>query len=1084
MKSYLLKKRMVIVLHCFFAGSIGFLLSAQEGFRGYYQYPAIHSEMIFFSAEGDIWKVPLKGGVAQRLTTHPGEESNPRISPDGKTLAFTATYEGPSEVYTMPVEGGLPQRWTYEADASIVSGWTPEGDLVYTSRAYSSLPDWQTLKINLKTREISRYPLSQASEASLSSDGRTIYFVRPAYHGNVTKRYMGGTARKIWKYTEGSAEAVQLSDEYKGESHHPMCWNNRLYFITDRDGIMNIWSMTDDGKDYRQHTQQKDFDVRYATLYNGKIAYQVGADIWLYDLSADREQKLDISLSSDMDQMREKWVKDPQQYITSVHAHPEGDKIVITARGRVFVAPRGDGRLVQLSRKEGVRYRDAVFSADGKDIITLSDESGEFEFMQIPANGIGPHKALTDDGKILRFRAYPAPDGSKIAYSDLNNDLWLLDQATKKQKLISTNREGIRGVAWSPDSRWIAFSQTADNTFAQILLYGLAEGKHIEITTDRANSTNPVWSPDGKWIYFISDRNFQSLVGSPWGTRQPEPYFDRKEKIYQVSIPGSLRSPFKPDDELYKPEKDENDKKEVSVVVDPDNIKERITELPLDPGNYSSLAVNKEAVYFVSGTGSGRDSKRNLMALKIENKGKPALSIVEGVSSVEMTSDGKMFLIGKDRNYYLIKAGTSAVSKLNDDKIDLSAWAFKIDTREDWRQLFTDAWRMERDYFYDPDMHNVDWDAMYLKYLPLVDRITSREELSDLIGRYVGELSVLHTSVRGGDVRRGSDNISVPSLGARFVRDQKAGGFRIDYIYKSDPDYPDELSPLADPVLNVSEGDILTHINGDPVLEEIHPGALLRNQSGKQVHLKLLSGTNNKAYELVVETMARESGLRYNDWEYSRRLEVEEKGEGKIGYVHLRAMGSNDIAQWYKDFYPVFDRQGLIIDVRHNNGGNIDSFILEKLLRKAWFYWQYRNKKPAWNMQYAFRGHIVVLCDQNTASDGEAFCDGFRRLGLGKTIGMRTWGGEVWLGSQNTLSDNGLARAPMNGVYGPEGEWLIEGVGFIPDIEVDNLPHQTFRGTDAQLNAAIEHLQDLIREDPREVPDPPKHPDKSFNNKK
>ena len=1082
MRPYFPFKRLVIILICIFAGSISYSVLAQ-GFKGYYRFPTVHSETIYFSAEGDIWKVSIKGGVAQRITTHPGEESNPRISPDGKTLAFSATYEGPTEVYSMPVEGGLPKRWTYEADASIVAGWTTDGELFYTTTAYSTLPDRQTVKINLKTKEISQYPLSQASEAAFSGDGNTIFFVRPAYHGNVTKRYMGGTARKIWKYTAGSAEAIQLSDEYKGESHHPMWWNSRVYFITDRDGIMNIWSMAEDGKDYRQHTNQKDFDVRYASMYEGNIAYQVGADIWLYNIDTGIEQKLDISLSSDLDQMREKWVQNPEQYITSVHAHPQGEKIVLTARGRVFVAPQGEGRLVQLSRKEGVRYRDAVFSADGKDVITLSDESGEFEFMQIPANGIGPHKALTGDGEILRFRAYPSPDGSKIAYRDLNNDLWLLDQGTKKQKLISTNREGINGVSWSPDSRWIAFSQVADNTFTQILLYGLSGENHIELTTDRANSTNPVWSHDGKWIYFISDRNFQSLVGSPWGTRQPEPYFDRKEKIYHISLQGNLRSPFKPDDELYKPVKEESEK-DIKVVVDAKNIKERIRELPLDPGNYSSLAVNKDAVYFLSRTGSGRDSKRNLMALKIDNKGKKPVSIVEDVSNVEMTSDTKMLLIVKDRNYFVVKAGTSAVSKLNDFKVDLSGWTFKMDTREDWRQLFTDAWRMERDYFYDPNMHNVDWDAMYRKYLPLVDRITTRNELSDLIGRYVGELSVLHTSVRGGDLRRGPDNISVPALGAKFARDEKVGGFKIEYIYKSDPDYPDALSPLADPVLGISEGDILTHINGDPVVNEIHPGALLRNKSGKQVHLKLISKTDNKPYETVVTTMTRESGLRYNDWEYSRRLEVEKKGEGKIGYVHLRAMGSGDIAQWYKDFYPVFDRQGLIIDVRHNNGGNIDSFILEKLLRKAWFYWQYRNKKPAWNMQYAFRGHIVVLCDQNTASDGEAFCDGFRRLGLGKTIGMRTWGGEVWLGSQNRLSDNGLARAPMNGVYGPEGEWLIEGVGFIPDIEVDNLPFETFNGTDAQLDAAIKHLEELIKEDPREVPDPPPHPDKSFRNKK
>ncbi len=1050
-----------------------------QGFKGYYQYPTISGETIYFSAEGDIWKVPLVGGLAQRLTSHAGEESYPHISPDGKTLAFSASYEGPTEVYTMPVTGGLPTRWTYEADASIVAGWTPGGEIVYTTNAYSTLPDAQTVKINPKTRVYTRVPLSQASESCFNEQGNEMYFVRPAYHGNVTKRYMGGTARKIWKYSEGAKEASQLSDDYKGGSHHPMWWNNRVYFITDRDGTMNIWSMNDAGKDYIQHTNQTDFDVRYASLDNGRIVYHVGADIFLYDISADTEKKIDITLNSDMDQMREKWVTNPEQYITSVHAHPQGEKIVITARGRVFVAPAKSGRLVQLSRKEGVRYRDALFSSDGKDILTLSDESGEFEFMQIPATGIGSHKALTSEGEILRFRGIPSPDGSFLAYTDLNNDLWLLNMETYKQKLISTNREGIGDVSWSPDSKWIAYLQIATNTFAQIYAYGVEKGEYIALTTDRANSTNPVWSPDGKWIYFISDRNFQSLVGSPWGTRQPEPYFDRQEKIYHISLQKGLRSPFKPDDELYKEEK-KSDNKNIVVRIDPDNIQSRIMEVPLAPGNYRSLSVNSDAIYFLSSTGSGRDSKTNLVLFKTGNQEKKETVFIEGVRSAEMTADGKMFLVSKDNSYYMVKAGTSPVSKLSEAKVDLSAWAFRMDTREDWKQLFTDAWRMERDYFYDPNMHNIDWDAMYQKYLPLVDRITTRSELNDLIGRYVGELSVLHTSVRGGDTRRGNDNVSVAGLGARFTRDDKGGGFRIDYIYKADPDYPDEICPLAEPGLNINEGDILTHINGDPTLDVIHPGALLRNQSGKQVRLRLISASTKMPFEVIVTAMDRESGLRYSDWEYSRRLEVEKSSEGKIGYLHLKAMGSTDIAQWYREFYPVFNRQGLIIDVRHNRGGNIDSFILEKLLRKAWFYWANRPGQASWNMQYAFRGHIVVLCDQNTASDGEAFCDGFRRLGLGKVIGMRTWGGEVWLGSQNLLSDKGLARAPMMGVYGPEGEWLIEGIGFIPDIEVDNLPHSTFNGVDSQLDAAINHLKKLIEEDPREIPPHPPYPDKSF----
>ncbi len=1047
--------------------------SIAQGVKGYYQYPALSGDKIIFAAESDLWTVSINGGLAQRLTAHPGEESFPTVSPDGKTVAFSATYEGPQEVYSMPITGGLPTRWTYEGESAVATTWTPQGELVYATRHYSTLPQYQLVKINPANSAKTRVPLEQASEATYDATGKTVYFVRPSYHGNVTKRYKGGTARQVWKYTEGTDEAIKLTTDYAGESHHPMWWNGRIYFITDRDRIMNIWSMTEDGKDLKQHTQQKIFDVRYASLANGKIVYHSGADIWLYDIATNKDQLVNITLATDLDQLREKWVKNPQEYITSIHLDPSGEKVVLTARGRIFVAPSNGSRFVQASRKEGVRYRDAIF-INSKELVTLSDESGEFELVKIPTSGIGAHTSLTKDGKILRFDPAPSPDGKLIAFTDNNNELWVFNTETKTNKKISTNQEGIAGISWSPDSKWLAFSQRAANSFYQIHLYDVAKGSYIALTTDRANSYSASWSHDGEWIYFISDRNFQSLVGSPWGPRQPEPYFDKQEKIYQIALRKGLRSPFKPVDELAP---ESNPKKEpgaVSVVIDKEGIQQRIQEVPIPAGNYSSLSVNDKGLFFISRE-TGLDAKRHLMAVKITNENPKPTTLVEDIRGYELSGNGKKLLITKGKDIYVTDASTSPVSKLSDDKVNLSNWSFSIDPKEDWKQLFTDAWRMERDYFYDPNMHGVDWDGMYKRYLPLVDRITTRAELSDLIGGFVGELEALHTSVRGGDLREGEDKITIATLGARLTRAQDKGGYRIDYIYQADPDYPDQLSPLDQPDVDVSVGDIITHINGVGTLSVPDVNALLRNQNKNQVRLGITSGSTKK--EIIVAPTTGESNLRYSDWEYSRRLETEKLGNDQIGYVHLRAMGSGDISQWYREFYPVFDKPALIIDVRSNRGGNIDSFILEKLLRKAWFYFKDRASDPTWNMQYAFRGHMVVLVNENTASDGEAFAEGFRRLEMGKVIGTRTWGGEIWLGSQNRLTDGGLARAPMTGVYGPEREWLIEGHGVVPDIEIDNLPHETFMGKDKQLEAAVKHLQELLKADPRAVPAPPKHPD-------
>jgi tricorn protease len=624
---------------------------------------------------------------------------------------------------------------------------------------------------------------------------------------------------------------------------------------------------------------------------------------------------------------------------------------------------------------------------------------------------------------------------------------------------------------------------------SQIKIYNVDQGDSIDLTTDRANSFNPRWSPDGEFIYFLSDRSFTSLVNSPWGTRQPEPYFDASEKVYHVALKSGTRSPFREDDELALKNKKEDeaaksDKKndeKVVVKIDQVDIQKRIIEVPVKPGNYNGLEVTKKALYTISSE-TGVDAKRNLSVVKIDNKDTKIITMISDINGFELTGKGEKILVRKGQNYYMIDAGTDEVKDPSKSKIDLSGWEFPITPKEDWKQIFTDAWRMERDYFYDKNMHGVDWNAMHAKYFPLVDRVTTRNELSDLIGRFVGELSALHTSVRGGDLRDDDKNIIVASLGAEFSRDKQDKGFRIDYIYKADPDYPEEKSPLDDPYLDVRVGDVVSKINGINALSALDIGELIRNQSDKQVRLTLLRGTVSR--DIIVKPINNEFNLRYRDWEYGKRLEVENKGNDQIGYLHLRAMGGNDINQFYREFYPVFNKQGLIIDVRYNNGGNIDSFILEKLLRKAWMYWKGRSGEPYWNMPYAFRGHIVVLVNENTYSDGEAFADGFKKLELGTTIGMRTWGGEIWLSSVNRLSDDGYARAPMNGVYSDKGEWLIEGYGFVPDIEVDNLPHATFNGQDAQLDAAINHLQKLIKEDPREVPQAPPFPDKSFDNNK
>ena len=1050
------------------------------GTLGFYRSPDIRGETVVFAAEGDLWSVPISGGLARRLTSHAAEESSPVISPDGRTLAFTARYEGPTALYTMPLSGGTPVRRTYDGDAANATTWTPDGKLVYTTVNYAGIPKPGMVQLDLRNGTRALVPLAGASEGSYDGTGRTLYFSRPAFHNNVTKRYTGGTARDVWKFTTGTPEAVELTGDYNGESHSPMWWKGKVYFVSDRDGTMNLWSMNEDGSDKRQLTRHSGWDVRGPEIDDGRIVYQLGADLWIYELASNQAKMIPITLSSDLDQLRENWVTNPMDYLSAAHISPEGDRVALTSRGRLFVAPVKTGRFVRASRKDSVRFSDAVFTPDGKSLIALTDESGELEFARIPANGVGAEESLTKGGSILRFRGYPSPDGKWLAWDDNNRDLWVMDLATKQSRKVSENREGIGALTWSGDGRWLAYVMRAANSFQQIRIFSVETGRSVALTTDRTNSYAPAWDPRGEFIYFLSDRNLQTLVTAPWGNRRPEPFFDKEIEIYQVALRTGVRSPFQPDDELARPApaaRPDTTSAARQVRIDLEGLQLRLRRVPVASGNYGTLAVNSEALFYTS-TASGAGANTDLVAFKLTNEKQEPVVVVDAIRSAELSANGKKMLVHKGTALHVIDAKPAKVANINDARVDLTGWTFPIDTRDDFRQIFVDAWRLERDWFYDPAMHGVDYKATLTKYLPLVARITTRAELSDLIGWAVGELSALHTSVGGGDLRRGEDNVAVASLGARLFRDPAKGGYRIDYIYQTDPDYPAQRSPLADPDLGVKTGEVITAVNGTRTLDAEDIGELLRSQAGKQVLVTLGDGENSR--DVVVTPIANESTMRYADWEYTRRLATEKKSDGKIGYVHLRAMGGGDINQFYREFTPIFNRQGVVLDMRQNRGGNIDSWVLEMLMRKPWMYWQDRVGEPYWNMQGAFRGHMVMLVDHETASDGEAVAEGFRRLGLGVVIGVRTWGGEIWLSGNNTLSDGGIARAPMSGVYGPEGKWLIEQEGVIPDIIVDNLPHATFNGQDAQLDAAIAYLQKKIAEDPRPVPKAPAYPKRGF----
>lgn len=1102
-------------------GALLVLMGAAEtlaGSQGYYRFPAISKDTIVFSAEGDLWKVKASGGTATRLTTHPGDETLPAISPDGSMLAFSAEYEGPKEAYVMAfgdAKSGLPKRITWTGNVNVV-GWHPDGRVVYATDRFSTLPSTQLFLASPTTGVSEVVPLAQAAFGRFDDTGRNLFFTRLPFNGSFTKRYKGGTIQQIWRFDTGAqplTEAVGLTLDFPGTSKDAMWWKGRVYFASDRDGIMNIWSMTPEGKDLQQHTRHKGFDVASPSLSEGRIAYQWGADIYVLDLSTGNTAPVPIVLESDFDQTRENWVEKPVDAMTSANISPDGDRVVLTARGRVFVAPAKQGRFVEATRKEGVRYRNARFMPDGKSIVALSDESGETELWTVPANGVGATTQLTTDADVLRWDTLPSPDGAWIAHHDKHWRLFIYDTKTRTNTQIDrTQADSFEGLTWSADSRYLAYVGYAENLFKQVRIYDTTAKKSTNITTDRFDSYSPVFSADANWLYLLSDRNLTTAVGSPWGARQPEPFFDRPTKVYQVALKDGLRSPFAPKDELQAEKKDdkkeekkdasknadaktdakaddkgkdekkgEEKKKPASVEIQFDGIQSRLLEVPVPAGNYGSLMATEKALFFTSSEAVG-EQKTSLVSFTITNENPELKTVTADIRRASMSQDSKKLLIHKGDSLCIVDANPGNAD-LDKKAVPLGAWSMSVTPREEWRQMFVEAWRLERDYFYDRNMHGVDWKAMLEKYRPLVDRVTTRGELSDLIAQMVAELSTLHTFVRGGDERDGPDNIQVASLAATLRRDEAGGGYRVDRVYRNDPDQPERAGPLLKPGVDVREGDVVEAINGTPTLSVADYAMLLRQKAGVQVLLRVKPATGGDSRDVIVTPVSQQTAtdIRYHEWEQTRRMRVVEASKGRIGYVHLRAMGGNDFTDWARHYYPDFNKDGLIIDVRHNRGGNIDSWILSRLLRKVWFYWTDRaGNPPTWNMQQAFRGHLVILCDERTASDGEAITEGFRRLGLGKVIGTRTWGGEVWLSANNFLVDRGIATAGETGVYAPDGTWLIEGHGVDPDIVVDNPPHATFKGEDAQLSAAIEHLMKLIQEKPIPEVKAPKFPDKSF----
>lgn len=1067
-----------------FALLIGLCGSAVAS-NGYYRSPDLHDNTIVFTSEGDLWVSQLDNPQARRLTTHPAEEKQAAISNNGKQVAFTANYEGTTEVYVIGINGGIPKRVSFENSSVKVQGWTASGDILYsTNNRVGPTGNWTLRQVDPQSLVAKSIPLADAVEGVIDEKNKNIYFIQFGLQVSTdnNKVYRGGAKGELWSYKLGSKkEAKKLTTKHIGSVRQPMVHNGKLYFISDASGNDNIWSMNVDGSNEAQVTFYKEWPVRSAKLDQGNIAYQLGADIKVLDLDNSKAKTIAIELTSDFPNLREHWLNNPLKYTTSTRLASDFDKVVITARGRVAVASTDKSRLVEIATSPESRTRNAILSHDGKWVYAINDASGELELWKYAADGSNNAKQLTKDGSIFRWDISLSPDGKWIAHDDMNGDLWLLNTETSKNKKIMTLGAGLdpySRAVWSADSQLLATTRThQEDERSRVLLYSLAEDKQVTLTSDKYNSFSPAFSPDGNWIYFLSDRAFTAGPRSPWGDRNLGTVFDRRTELFAYSLKKDAKFPFQQANELMekaekkkdtsekKSNKEKSKKKNKTKAVDWKGLTNRLWQVPVSSGNYYNLTANDKFLYVIDRV-TEPDSKPSIKSIKIKTS--PELKdFASNIDTYSLSDNGKRMFVkqkgGGNSKLLIVDAGAKLPKELKESKVISKDWQLLIDPRQEWNQIFHDAWLMHRDSFFDKNMRGLNWEDTKKKYLPLLNRITDRYELNDIFSQMMGELNALHSQVRGGDVAKDSNRAKTATLGA--ILTQKKKGVLIEHIYQFDNELPSQASPLLRPGVNAKNGDVITAVNGLNITTISDLNNSLRNQAGKQVLLTLKRGKKSVKTVVKPTTPRRDIRLRYNDWVNNNRVKVE-KSDDQIGYLHLYAMGANDIASFAREFYANYNKHGLIIDVRRNRGGNIDSWIIEKLLRRAWMFWQAPIGPASTNMQQTFRGHLVVLADQYTYSDGETFTAGIKALNLAPVIGKKTAGAGVWLRGMNRLVDNGMARVAEFPQYAMDGRWVVEANGVTPTIEVDNLPHATFNGKDAQLEAAITYLKGEMKNSP------------------
>jgi tricorn protease len=1059
------------------------------------RFPAIHGNQIVFTYAGDLYTVPAAGGVARKLTSDVGFEMFARFSPDGKQLAFTGQYDGNTEVYLMPAEGGVPKRLTFTAtldrdDVSdrmgpnnIVLGWKDDAHVIFRSRRI----EFNDFKGQLYLASVEggipeQLPLPRGGFCSYSPDGKELAYNRVFREFRTWKRYRGGQADDIWIYDFASKQTIDITNN-PAQDIFPMWSGNTIYFISDRDEHkrLNLYSYNLTTQETKALTHFTDYDIKFPSLGDRAIIFENGGFLYTYDLASGKTDKVTIFINDDFDGGRGGLV-DVSKKVTNYEIAPDGSRALFGARGDIFTVPVMYGNVRNLTQTPGIHERNSKWSPDGKSIAYISDATGEDEIYTMPQDGTGKPVQLTTKGDVYKYTLLWSPDSKKIMWADKQQRLQYVDVETKKVTLvIKSDVWEFTDYAWSPDSKWISFAKPELGVMTKLCLYSLESQQIIEVTDGWFSSYAPSFSSDGKYLFFLSARTFNpSYSRTEWN----HAYFDM-EKIYLVTLSKETKSPFEPksdevkmkDDKSSKTEdksdKKKEEKKEVTVKVDADGIQARIAVLPVAASDYRNVQSVGEKVYYVR-KGS-KDEKSKLFLYELDKQKETELGDVQGF---EISADGKKMLVGLEGSYAIIDLPTAKLDIK--EKLNLSDMKVKLDHHAEWMQIYNECWRQMRDFFFAPTMNGVDWEGVRKKYEVLVPYVNHRADLTYILGEMIGELNSGHTYVGGGDMPK-AERIQTGLLGAKIEQDAKSGYYRIVKILEGQNWDSRVRSPLTEMGVDAKEGEYIIAVDGKPANQMTDLYEALVNTVGKQVKLKLNAEPKEAgAHETTVIPIGNEQPLYYYNWVQNNIEKVSKATNGKIGYVHIPDMGAPGLNEFVKYYYPQLRKEGLIVDVRGNGGGNVSPQIIERLRREIAMIDIARNSAPDIDPDGTILGPKVMLLDEFSASDGDIVAYRFRQAKLGKIIGKRSWGGVVGIRGTLPLLDGGFLNKPEFSRYDIEGkEWIMEGHGVDPDIVVDNDPAKEFAGVDEQLDRAIQQALEEMKMKPAKLAPPPPYPDKS-----